>query len=126
MGYLVCPLLPSPGYSSFVVYIDTWCKPFCRVPAIEGTMPATCEDLPLPHRRVRGGLLHDITISLIAGRTCKGVAAVLMADAHEGLIWYNRRLVHGPKLGIVENWGRRAISSGWEFALILERDLEQI
>lgn len=87
-------------------------------------MPNGCGDLP--HRRVYGGVLNDITICLVAGRSGQGVAAVLMADATEGLIWYNRRLVHGPTLGLVENWGRRAISSGWEFAMLRERDLERV
>lgn len=88
-------------------------------------MPDACGAVQRSHRRVYGGPLTDITICLVAGRTGQGVAAVLMADATEGLIWYNRRLVHGPTLGLVESWGRRAISSGWEFALLKERDLER-
>jgi Asp/Glu/hydantoin racemase len=68
----------------------------------------------------------DVIVQLIGTSSEHGVAAILVADERECAVWYNRRLVHGPTLGLVELWARRAVETGWRFSMLSEADVAKL
>jgi hypothetical protein len=71
-----------------------------------------------PRRRLDDGL--PCTLSLIGGTSDRSVAAVLITGdgGREAACWYNRALVRGPLLALVEQWALRTVASVWETAIL--------
>lgn len=83
-----------------------------------------------PHGAVRGVRgrrspehMHVIPVHLIGGLSQHDIAAILVADDHTLWCWYNRRLVHGMTLGLVELWAIRAVATGWYTAILSADDV---
>lgn len=76
-----------------------------------------------PRRRRSAALPLTVSLHLVGMTSARPFAAVLLAQDDEAVCWYNRRLIKGAKLGLVELWARRALASGWHAQVLRERDL---
>jgi hypothetical protein len=67
---------------------------------------------------------HGLALCSVAWWTTQDVAAVLVAT-HPGepVLWYNRRLVVGPTLQLLELWARRLLRDGQTFAVLTACEL---
>lgn len=67
---------------------------------------------------------HGLALCSVAWWTKQNVAAVLVAVQPGGpVLWYNRRLVTGPTLQLLELWARRLLHDGHTFALVTACEL---
>lgn len=76
-------------------------------------------------RRSREGVLAAPVV-LVGGTMSLDIAALILANDYGAVCWYNRRTVHGPCLGLVELWARRAVASGWYSVILTARDLSAL
>lgn len=68
----------------------------------------------------------DWPVHLVGTRSQRDLVAVLVVEGRLARCWYNRRLVHGSALGLVELWARRCLVTGWSIAKLTERDLARL
>jgi hypothetical protein len=65
-------------------------------------------------------------LQLFRAWTDRPIAAILVVDGDDGVLWYNSRLVRGLVLSLVEMWALRQAHVGWSFALLSEADIAKL